>query len=58
MRKEITVSYLNRESRKYSRDLSVPKITLANKLLLQNGFSVGVRAEVFYMLNQIIINKI
>lgn len=58
MRKEIKVSYLSRESRKYSRDLSVPKIVLANKLLIQNGFLTGVKAEVFYMLNQIIINKI
>ncbi|OGI66947.1 hypothetical protein A2823_02495 [Candidatus Nomurabacteria bacterium RIFCSPHIGHO2_01_FULL_41_91] len=60
----MTVGYQNRSSRGYggsgvgslSRDLpSVPKILLANKFLLENCFSIGSKAYVYYSPGEIII---
>ncbi|MEK7089147.1 MAG: hypothetical protein AAB913_03395 [Patescibacteria group bacterium] len=67
MQKTMTVGYQNRTSRGYggsgvgslSRDLpSVPKIILANKLLLENGFSIGSKASVYYSPGEIIIKAL
>ncbi|MFA6076567.1 MAG: hypothetical protein WC735_00655 [Candidatus Paceibacterota bacterium] len=62
MQRTMTVGYQNRTSRGYggvgslSRDLpAVPKIILANKLLLENGFSIGSKASVCYSPGKIII---
>ena len=63
----MTIGYQNRTGRGYggsgvgslSRDLpSVPKIILANKLLLENGFSIGSKASVYYSLGKIIIKTL
>lgn len=57
MLKTITVSYLNRNG--IRRDiLPIPKIILANKSLLQSGFSIGDKVSVEYLLNQVIITKL
>lgn len=63
----MTIGYQNRTGRSYggsgvgslSRDLpSVPKIILANKLLLENGFFIGSQASVYYSLGKIIIKTL
>lgn len=63
----MTVGYQNRQSRDYggngasslSRDLpSVPKIILANKFLLENGFSIGIKTSVYYSPGEIIIKTL
>lgn len=57
MNKTMRVSYQNRQGK--VRDLaSVPKIIIANKSLLQSGFSIGDKVSVKYLLNQIIIRKL
>ena len=67
MQKTMTVGYQNRTSRGYggsgvgtlSRDLqAVPKIILANKLLLENGFSIGSKMSVYYSPGEIIIKTL
>ncbi len=58
MKKEITVSYLNRQGVRCDIP-AVPKIILANKHLTSlSGFNVGDKAVVEYLPNSIIIKKI
>lgn len=53
----MTISYQNRQGKRI--DLaSVPKIIIANKSLLQSGFSIGDKVSVEYSTNQVIIKKL
>ena len=58
MKKEITVSYQNRQGVRCDLP-TVPKIILANKHLASlSGFNVGDKAVVKYLPNSIIIKKL
>ncbi|MBU1557811.1 hypothetical protein KKC45_02520 [Patescibacteria group bacterium] len=58
MKKEITISYQNRQG--VRRDLPTsPKIVLSNHFIKKiSGFSIGDKVVVHYSPNSIIINKI
>jgi len=67
MKRQMTVSYQNRQSRGYggsgvcslSRDLpTAPKLVIANHFLTQNGFKIGEKVQVEYSPNLIIISKL